>query len=165
MEIRKTKAEELHVVMELYEQARTFMRQSGNANQWVNGYPSEEVVKHDIREGNSYVCVEGDGTVTGVFCFMQGIEPNYQMIEDGQWLNDAPYGVIHRMASSGRCKGLADLCLQWCFTCCDNIRVDTHKDNRVMQKVMDRNGFQRCGIIYVEDGTPRIAYQKCIALI
>lgn len=29
-----------------------------------------------------------------------------------------------------------------------------------MQQVFEKNGFERCGIIYVEDGSPRIGYQR-----
>lgn len=162
MEIRKTRLEELEEVMKLYEQARDFMRASGNRNQWVNGYPSREIVQQDICRGCSYVCVEEEKGILGVFCFLLDTEPNYRVIEKGRWLNDLPYGVVHRMASSGRRKRLADFCIQWCFNRCPNIRVDTHSDNRVMQGVLERNGFQKCGIIYVEDGTPRIAYQRSI---
>lgn len=159
MEIRKTQVEEIETVMRLYGRARAFMRATGNKNQWINGYPSRETVLQDIGRGDSYVCVEDDGEITGVFCFRQGTEPGYRLIEQGEWLNDEPYGVIHRLASSGKRKRLGDECIRWCFSRCPNLRVDTHRDNRVMQNVLERNGFRRCGIIYVEDGTPRIAYQ------
>lgn len=159
MEIRRTRKEEIKILMGLYDEARTFMRRMGNAEQWLNGYPSAEVVWKDIMQGNSYVCIE-EGEIIGTFCFMQGVDPNYRIIENGHWLNDAPYGVIHRLASSGRKKRLADVCIRWCSERCPNLRVDTHRDNWPMQEVLKRNGFRECGIIYVEDGTPRIAYQR-----
>lgn len=162
MEIRKTRIEEIDVIMRLYDRAREFMRKSGNVNQWINGYPSEKIIKRDIIQGNSYVCEEEDGRITGVFCFMEGTEPAYRVLEGGHWLNDAPYGVIHRLASTGERKRFAEVCLEWCFARCNNIRVDTHADNQVMRKLLMRNGFRECGIISVEDGSPRIAYQKCI---
>ena len=28
-----------------------------------------------------------------------------------------------------------------------------------MQHLIERSGFTRCGIVYMEDGSPRIAYQ------
>lgn len=40
------------------------------------------------------------------------------------------------------------------------MRIDTHENNKVMQHLIKKNGFQECGIIYVEDGSPRIAYEK-----
>lgn len=162
LKIRRTNIEEIMPAMELYAQARMFMRQTGNASQWINGYPSVEIVKKDIAEGNSYVCIEENGDPVGIFCFKQGTEPNYVRIEEGEWLNDEPYGVIHRLGASGRRKGIARVCIDWCFQQCRNVRVDTHRDNLIMQRVLEKSGFQKCGIIYVEDGSPRIAYQKCI---
>lgn len=159
MEIRKTRKGEIEILMRLYDEARKFMRRMGNAEQWVNGYPSIEVVSKDVMQGNSYVCVEEE-EIIGTFCFIQGEDPCYRVIADGHWLNDAPYGVIHRLASCGRKKRLADICICWCSERCPNLRVDTHRDNRPMQEVLKRNGFRRCGIVYVEDGTPRVAYQR-----
>ena len=88
-----------------------------------------------------------------------GEDPTYRHIYDGAWLNDEPYGVIHRMATSGKQKGVSEACINWCFQRCGNIRVDTHRDNKVMQHILTKHGFQRCGIIYVKNGTERIAYQ------
>ena len=98
--------------------------------------------------------------LVGVFCFSQEPDPNYIVIENGEWLDNKPYGVIHRIASNGKIKGLADKCISWCFKRCPNLRVDTHEDNFIMQKIFQRNGFHKCGTIYVQNGTPRIAYQK-----
>ncbi len=163
MEIRKTRLEEIAAVMQLYDHARAFMRTTGNKTQWINGYPSLKIVRQDILLGNSYVCIDDDGMIAGVFHFSVGIEPTYRIIENGRWLNDNPYGVIHRLASSGRRKGIGDFCIRWCLEQWPNVRVDTHQDNRVMQNILERNGFQVCGVIYVEDGTQRIAFQKDIS--
>jgi len=159
VEIRKASVGEIDALMAIYDYARQFMQSVGNTNQWINGYPSQEVIINDIANGNSYVCLY-EGEIVGVFCFFQGTDPTYAKIYDGQWLNDEPYGVIHRLASSGKVKGIADYCFQWCFEQCGNIRVDTHKDNTVLQHILIKNGYKQCGIIYVANGTPRIAFQK-----
>lgn len=160
MTIRPTELYDLNAVMNIYDIARQFMRANGNMTQWVNGYPSEVYIRNEISAGHSFVCVDQEGEIVGTFCFILGDDPTYTRIDDGSWLNDAPYGVIHRMASSGKQKGIAAECFKWCFGRCNNIRVDTHRDNRVMQDFLAKQGFQRCGIIYVADGTERIAYQK-----
>lgn len=82
-----------------------------------------------------------------------------KLIYEGAWLNDEPYGVIHRLATNGKQKGVSEACLDWCFERWPNVRVDTHRDNKVMQHILTKYGFQRCGIIYVKNGTERIAYQ------
>ena len=98
--------------------------------------------------------------IIGVFYFKIENDSTYDKIYDGEWLDDKPYGVVHRIASSGVRKRIADFCLQWCIEKCKNIRIDTHRDNSVMQNVLKRNGYQQCGIIYLVSGAERIAFQK-----
>lgn len=159
MRIRKAQMQEIPEIMGIYHTARNFMCAHGNETQWVDGYPSEELVEEDCRNGWLYVC-EDHGEIAGVFMFYTEEEPTYRTIYEGSWLNDRPYGTMHRMASSGRVKGVSAFCLNWCFEQCRNVKGDTHADNYVMQKVFEKNGFKRCGIIHVENGSPRIAYQK-----
>lgn len=159
MEIRKTRPEDLDEVMQIYAEARKFMAQTGNPTQWGDGYPKEALVRKDIEAGISYVALF-DGKIETVFVYFEGDDPTYHLIENGEWKSDAPYGVIHRIASRGKVKGAGSMCLQWGFAQCGNLRIDTHDDNRVMQHVLEKNGFERCGRIYTEDGSPRIAYQK-----
>ena len=158
--IRPTRLEDLDEVMPFYDRARQFMAANGNANQWINGYPAPENIRQDILNGNSYVFVSENGELEGCFAFIQGEDPFYKVIKDGAWLNDAPYGVIHRIATRGRVKGLMDLCIQWCSELCSNLRVDTHRDNKVLQNILHKNGFTYCGIVFVANGTERLAYQR-----
>lgn len=161
MFIRKTELTDLDDVMKIYEDARKYMKENGNPNQWKDNYPGKELIIKDISEGKSYVCID-DGWIAGVFYFGMGPDPTYLNIYEGKWLNDEPYGVIHRIASAKRKKGVATYCLDWCFKKCPNIRIDTHRDNLIMQNFLNKNGFTRCGIIYIDDGSERLAYQKCI---
>lgn len=151
---------ELDELMKIYERAQAFMVESGNPNQWKKGHPRRDMIEEDINLGRLFVCVEGEKTEC-VFMYEEGDDPTYSYIEDGEWPNDRPYGVLHRIASAGNVKGIASVCLDWCYERCRNLRADTHEDNKVMQRVLEKNGFLRCGIIYIADGTPRIAYQKC----
>lgn len=161
MDIRKTKLEDLDQVMEAIDYSRKLMRESGNTIQWINGYPSRAFITSTIEIGENYVC-ELNGEIVGTFCFSLIPDPNYAKIEDGAWLNDEPYAVIHRLASNGKAKGVAQKCFEWSFDTFPNIRLDTHMSNVPMQKVLSKLGYQRCGIIYVGDGTPRLAFQKII---
>lgn len=159
MEIRRTSISDLDKVMEIYDKARAYMRKNGNTKQWVNGYPSVELITKDIYDGKSYVCVD-DGQIVGVFYFSEGPDPTYLRIYEGSWINEKPYGVVHRIAVGSHKKGVASHCLNWCFDKCPNIRIDTHQDNLIMQSFLIKNGFSRRGIIYLEDGAERIAYQR-----
>lgn len=136
------------------------MRESGNTVQWTNGYPSKELIVQSINSGYNYVITE-DEQIAATFDFIIDADPNYSYIENGNWLNDEKYGVIHRLASNGKAKGVAQFCFEWCFSQFPNIRIDTHETNLPMRKVLEKLGYQECGIIYVSDGTPRLAFQKC----
>ena len=93
--------------MEIYDYARAFMRTNGNVTQWIGGYPSEALIRQEIEDGHSFVCMDGQGEILGTFCFILGEDPNYQHIYEGNWLNDEPYGVIHRLATNGKRKGVS----------------------------------------------------------
>ena len=164
MQIRKSTEQDLGRMLEIYAVARRFMAEHGNPNQWgPRGWPPEALLRRDIESGRSYVCLNDAGRVVGTFFFDQGadIEPTYRQIADGAWLDDGPYGVVHRIASDGSERGVGAYCLDWAFAQCGHLRIDTHGDNAVMQALLDKKGFARCGIIHVEeDGFPRIAYEK-----
>ena len=159
MLIRKTMAADIEAASEIYAEARRFMRQCGNPNQWSSTYPNEETVREDILSGNGYVCEDG-GEVVGVFFFRVGNDPTYERIYDGKWLSDAPYAVIHRIAVKYQGRGIAGFIFRECFAMHPNLRIDTHRDNLPMQTSLKKNGFLPCGTIYLESGDPRIAFQK-----
>ncbi|HHT67128.1 MAG TPA: GNAT family N-acetyltransferase [Erysipelotrichaceae bacterium] len=156
--IRLTTLEDLPQVRKVYEHARFIMRESGNSQQWVEGYPQENIIREDIFLSQHYL-IEKEGMVIAVFAFIEGEDPTYQFIE-GQWLNDEKYGVIHRLGSLQKEKGILKKCIDYCFERVDNIRVDTHEDNAIMRYLLVKYGFTECGVIYLQNGSPRIAYQK-----
>ena len=157
--IRQAVEAEMDTIMELYRKARQFMADHGNPRQWPPAYPPGEMVLQDIRDGHMFVCV-AEGQIRAVFYYRQGQEPDYQDIRDGQWINEEPYGVVHRITSDGSVKGAGSFCLQWAFLQCKNLKIDTHRDNVVMQYLLKKNGFQYCGIIHIRNGEERLAYQK-----
>lgn len=158
--IRHTESKDFANVMRIYEYARSQMKINGNPNQWRDTYPAETLIIDDIKNKNSYV-IENDGVICGVFTFIIGDDPTYRRIE-GQWKNNEHYGTIHRIASSGVMRGVFPVCLEFCEEKISNIRIDTHHDNKIMQHQIEKCGFEKCGIIYFKDGSPRIAYQKVI---
>ena len=163
MRIRKTREEDLPRVMEIYARARRFMAEHGNPRQWgPTCWPPEELIRQDIRRGNSYVCENEAGRVIGTFFYTFGedIEPTYRNIVDGAWLYPGPYGVVHRIASDGTENGTGAFCIRWALEQCGHLRIDTHGDNTVMQGLLQKLGFEQCGTIYVEeDDDPRKAYE------
>lgn len=164
MRIRHSTIQDLERIMEIYTHARSFMAEHGNPNQWgPTNWPPEALIRSDIAAGNSYVCLNDTDQIIGTFFFTHGndIEPTYRKITDGCWLDDSPYGVVHRIASDGSEKGVGLYCLNWAYDQCDHLRIDTHGDNTVMQNLVKKAGFIHCGTIYVEeDNYPRLAFEK-----
>lgn len=156
--IRKARSEDLDAVEIVYAAARRYMAESGNPKQWGDGYPRRELLESDVENGWLYV-MEENGAIHGVFAFIVGDDPTYTVIENGAWFNGDPYGTIHRLAGDGSVRGLFSRCLDFCRCLSPNIRADTHSDNRTMQHLLEKHCFQRCGVVHVWDGTPRIAYQ------
>ena len=159
MHIRKTTPADLERVMEIYKIARQFMAETGNPNQWKSHKPQRELIVSDIEKGQSYVCEE-KGEIVGVLAFIPGEDPTYKVIYEGEWKSGEPYAVVHRIASSGDVKGTGTFMMKWAEENCPHIRIDTHRDNKVMQSMLRKLGYEYCGIILLEDGDERIAFEK-----
>lgn len=155
--VRKATLADLPRIEEIYAYARSFMAANGNPNQWGTTYPPIQQLKQDIQLGNLYVVSDG-AEIHGVFFFFIGADPTYGYVEGGKWREDSAYGTIHRIAGDGS-GGILATAVSFCKSKITHIRIDTHADNQVMQNALARQGFQRVGIIYLEDGDPRIAYE------
>lgn len=155
--IRPATREDFPDILAIYAYAREFMKKTGNPTQWGDTYPERELLEEDVAKRRLFV-VEED-RIIGVFSYMAGEDPTYGYIEDGAWLSDAPYKTVHRVASAEGAHGVFTKIIDYCKADFPNLRIDTHHDNAVMQHVIGKNGFRYCGVIYVEDGSARVAYQ------
>ena len=170
--IRKADKKDLSQIYEIYAIARKFMRDNGNHAQWGEGDRPEDLLEEDIRQGNLYVLEEvmdGEDTdnaentmsekIHAVFAFVEGPDPVYTRIEQGKWMSDSEYSAVHRVASDGTVHNVLGQIMDYCKAQRSHLRIDTHEDNKVMQHVLKKSGFKRCGIVYVPDGSARIAYE------
>ena len=165
MIIRKTAPKDLPAIAALYESARASLRSAG-IDQWQTGdYPNENDARADMEAGTGYVLEDG-GKVVAAACLAFGHEPTYDVIDQGAWGYDEPYGFLHRVAVSPEAKGKGaaglffdELKRQAKERGVRVLRGDTHPDNKPMQRVMAKNGLIYRGVIYVEDGTQRLAYE------
>lgn len=158
--IRHAKPQDLGDILKIYASARKFMADNGNPTQWGGTFPPRELVEEDIRSRRNFVCLS-EGRLCGVFALIPGEDPTYIRI-DGQWINDAPYCALHRLAGDGVHHGIGAAAIRFSMAVCNNLRIDTHEQNLPMQRLLEQQGFIRCGWITVADGTPRIAYQKTL---
>ena len=167
MNIRKAEKKELEEILIIYKEAREYMALNGNKDQWGDNYPPRSLIEDDISTGKCYVAC--DEKVCGVFYFAIENDPMYDVIKEGEWLNENDYAVVHRIAVSQNThnKGIASQCIDYAVEICKennvfDLRMDTHKDNQPMQRFLEKKGFDKCGIVYVDDGTERLAYHKLI---
>lgn len=158
--IKKSAVADIPVIMQLLECGRQKMRADGNSEQWTDGNPKQSLIEDDIMKGNSYI-LEEDGKAVATFAFIEGPDITYNNIYEGKWKeNTLPYHVIHRMASLHGTHGVFKDILKYCFERCNNIRIDTHRQNSIMRNALSKYGFEYCGIIYLLDGAERLAYQQ-----
>ena len=165
--LRHTQEGDLSAIMAIIAEAQADFRARG-IDQWQNGYPNEQAIRSDIAHGESYVVTRGEQVVaTAMITFAP--DPNYSIVYGGEWLlkESSHYATIHRIAVSiaERGAGIADFIVrkveQMCRRCgADSLRIDTHRDNRAMQRVAEKNGMILCGIIHLADGAERLAYEK-----
>lgn len=156
--IRHTTEADIEAVMQMYAYSRSLMRATGNTVQWT-GYPTEDDIRDDIRRGVSYI-VEQEGRPVATFALVPGVEPTYDFIDHGRWIDEvSPYVTVHRVAKTEGASGIAELVFRIAKERHNHLRVDTHATNAAMRHIMDKEGFVYCGIIYMPDGSPRVAYE------
>lgn len=169
MKIRKATYADIPDLLEIFSKARGIMRASGNLNQWNDSYPSEEIIRKDIDGEHCIVLCEQE-RIIATMAFIPGPDPTYAVIYDGEWIDDNPYYVIHRIAVTEPGHKAAEKLLDWGFSYLEEkdrkagghistgIRIDTHRDNVIMHHILAKHGFTRCGIILLANGDPRDAY-------
>lgn len=162
MILRKAHMDEAGASYQCIEDARAYHNSMGFV-QWHTGYPTLHTIEKDIERGVGFVIAE-DKEILGYCCIIIGDEPAYHVI-DGSWKTDRAYAVVHRMAFSqhSRGKGLSgktfSLIKEFCIANgIEAIRVDTQEENKVMQHILTREGFEYCGLVTF-DGGPKLAYE------
>lgn len=166
MILRAATERDKEAVLGLYKAAQQFMAEMG-IDQWQDGYPNEATFSVDLAQGVSIVAEE-EGEIIATAAAYMGNEPTYEKIFEGEWLTDRhTYGMIHRIAVAPEHKkgGIASAIFRYVDELCreqnlPSARCDTHRDNLPMQRTLKKNGYQYCGIIYLESGDERLAFEK-----
>ena len=169
MKLVPSTLENIPAIMAIVKDAQNFLANL-KIDQWQDGYPDVSQITLDISNNDSYVILNEINDVMGTTVFTTKIEPTYQSIE-GSWItnDDSTYGVIHRLAVGDpyRKLGLA----KFVFDECENqlramdiksMRIDTHRENKGMQRLLKVRGYEYCGVIYLESGAERLAFEKLV---
>lgn len=158
MRIQLAKEKDLSNMREVFDYGRKVQLETGNLTQWKEGYPSDELILEDMKKNAAHLCLSESDEILAVFSVFTDADPTYAEIE-GEWLNDEDYAIIHRIAATGKVSGAGQYCIQWVMEKYGNVRIDTHHKNKQMKHILEKLGFEYCGIIYLENGDPRDAYQ------
>ncbi len=160
MKLRKAVLNDVDQILNIINLAKLYFKEN-HIDQWQNGYPNRDSIIEDIK--NNVCCVICDeDKIIATAAVIDGVDPNYAIIEQGQWLSDYPYVCVHRVAClpDYKGKGIASKFLEYAKILGRNsVRIDTHEDNISMQKMILKNGFTYCGIVYMSDGAKRNAYE------
>lgn len=167
MKFQKSIEADINNIIKIIKQAQDYFKDQG-INQWQNNYPNYETIKNDINKEESYVLIE-DNEILGTAAVSFNGEKTYDNIHDGKWLSKKDFAVIHRIAVNNNFKGrglageiiknVEKLCLDKGI---HSIKMDTHEENISMQNSLKKNGFKYCGVIYLEDKSKRIAFEKLL---
>ena len=167
MKFEKANLKDVNEIMDIIKKAQIHFKNQG-INQWQNNYPNHQIIKDDIEDNNSYI-LKQDQVIIGTASVSFDGEETYETIYNGQWLSHDKYAVIHRMAVdfNRRGTGVASIFLKEIENLCIHnevysIKVDTHRENIPMQKLLLKNGYKECGIIYLKDKNERIAFEKIL---
>lgn len=167
MEFRKSTKEDLKDIMAIIRDAQAYFK-NNNIDQWQNGYPNEDSILSDIESKESYVLVDDNEIIGTAYLSFAG-ESDYDVIYEGKWLSHEDYAVVHRIAVKNDLKGkgiageifkaIEKICLERGI---HDIKIDTHRDNKSMQRFLEKQGFTRCGVVYLKDKSERIGFEKLI---
>ncbi|NGU67319.1 GNAT family N-acetyltransferase [Clostridium perfringens] len=167
MEFRQAKISDLDQIVEIIELSKKYLKET-KVDQWQDGYPAKEDLRRDIESGNSYVLTNKDEIVATTVISLDG-ESTYNSIFNGEWITNEDYIVMHRVAVHDKYKGkgifkelIKEAEILALNKGISSIKIDTHRDNISMQRAVVKNDFKKCGIIYLEDGSERIAFEKVL---
>lgn len=164
MNYRKAKINEIEEINKMYEEG-SFILKSRGIDQWQG----KNLPKASMENINSIYVLEDDGEIIATALHLD-YDSDYDEIFDGEWICDGgEYYAIHRFMTKHnvRNKGYAKLLLEEIEILAkrnnkDSIRLDTHKDNIPMQKTLEKMNYEKCGVVYLYNGAPRLAYEKLV---
>ena len=173
-EPRRAEIADMDALLDILEQAKAYLRESG-VDQWQEGYPNREALAADIEAGRGWLfeCVD-NGEIAGYECVAMTPEVCYREI-DGAWLTEGEnYAVIHRAMAAARYRGTRLAAEMFSFAAelasgmgRLSVRVDTHRDNKAMNRLCEKQGFTYCGVVDLGLVDPasdslRNAYEKIL---
>lgn len=170
MQLVRANMEQLIDIMKVIADGRQALKNLG-LEQWQDNYPSIEDIQADIENQMSYVLIE-DSSIIGTVALDDRGEKAYDNLFDGEWHFDVPYLTVHRMAIAQHAtlKGIGTKLLTLIEQIAiekkiPQIRLDTHEENYVMQKVATKNNYVYAGKVNYGVDFDCLAYDKKVEVV
>ena len=164
MNFREAKKEDIESILEVISHAKEYMKRN-NSTQWNENYPNKETIINDIENSIGYVLIV-ENLIRGYMVVDFSDDEVYKNIK-GKWKTFGNYASIHRCAIHKELRGQGygselfkfaeKLALSKNIR---SVRVDTAPENETMKHLFNKNGYEYCGIVFI-DGE-KIAYEKLL---
>ena len=141
-------------------------------------YPSARRLMHSIKNGTTHVVEDAHGRMIAVFAVSFSPDKNYAAGIEGAWLTDTdaqpqPYAELHwvSVAPAARRRGVGQFILETAGRIARaggrrSIRADVYEQNVPIQKLLEKHGYARCGILSMKDvfgrRKTRVAYERLL---
>ena len=164
MNFREAKKEDIESILEVISHAKEYMKRN-NSTQWNENYPNKETIINDTENNIGYVLIVKN-LIRGYIVVDFSDDEVYKNIK-GKWKTFGNYASIHRCAIHKELRGQGygselfkfaeKLALSKNIR---SVRVDTAPENETMKHLFNKNGYEYCGIVFI-DGE-KIAYEKLL---
>lgn len=96
-------------------------------------------------------------------------DEDYENNLSGEWKSPRPYVALHRIGSLAgeRKKGYGRKIIEFAESYArennfKSVRIDTHRENKSMQNLLNALGYTYVGIVYLGGKSERFAYEKVL---
>ncbi len=165
MELIRATEKDIQELILLYQHTADSMKEAG-LNQWNWGiYPTEEMIREDVRRGEQYI-LRADGALVAAIVLTETMDPEYHGVT---WTGGIQPGCFHRLAVHPSMQGagvggdvLDDAVQILRRNGCDCVRCDTNAKNTRARRLYEKMGFRPCGTLTWDDtpGETYYAYNK-----
>ena len=175
MVLRKMEERDLGAVRQMLTKAKKYMGEVLHLTQWQGDYPSEADFAEDIALSRAYVLCDADDIPIAAAMVHTENEAAYDAMTDGngefsgvwQYPSDNA-ATVHRFVVSQDLSGhgvgatfMREIFSFLIKSGVRSVRIDTHRANKPMRRMLEKCGFRPVGIVLVNEpfDPERVAYE------
>lgn len=152
---RAAEMSDLDSILAMSIDARAVLKQRG-IDQWQGTYPTREDFAADISDGYGRIVFHGE-EAAAYYAIIPFDPPEYSEITDGKWTEGLEACTVHRLCTAAKyrgtgitnfvCRCIDEQCAEAGLRC---IRVDTHRKNKSMRRLLTEHGYRYRGNIIID---------------